>query len=435
MAATPPPTDAVKTATSSTGIPPPQSFVVPSFSTGAPGSLAMARLYRRRNKPLNRGAASHVIDAELTRPLSTPTPMSGLHAMLTPTPATHAGSTVLTHVGSAASGGPRIVIPLPAVLATATALSSKRPDATTAISSTPSSQQSPPSMLVDNEWFMLQSYPRDIQEFIATSFTLGLPSPMPRGGIIEATQQFLRQAYVMLEDIQVRIPIPSGLKSLFDRLVLTKSNQPVHPYGENEDVNNAYYVLAYVLSTQLWNRDEYGAKFHNYNEVTYPGVIVVTYLSRLTQWYKDLSQVLGIGGATGINYLRDGGRIEKTDDANIVSRPDRPKRNFLDSLPGMTNQLRIAASIATNRLTIQLDSLCSLEEFYALRDAVLNIPNLNREIVNEIVKNYNKTKFNSRDPRDSKIFTTRCLYLQGLLRRTISPDDVQAASKALEGDD
>lgn len=383
--------------------------------------------------PLSRGS-SHVIEEPMS---SFGGVQSGLQAMLMPTASTHPGATVLSHIG-VSSSGPRIVIPLPAALATATALMGGGivPTPIAGASGTTAAPAAPlPSMLIDSEWFMPQSYPPLLQQYISASFAFDLRPTSPIS-VIEVTQHFLRTAYTNRNALGLTIKIADGLKAIFDDLtsmVYTgKVGRPKHPYGESEATNTGYLVLAYVMSTILWTTDKNALTIRNYPEVTYPGVIMASIISRMVVWYHDVSAALGLLNSD-TPYLNAGGTLDVSDTSAVLNHADSDKSalnarrsQFINAVPSIAVVLKTAALFATKRLTLAPGDNCTKEQYKALQDAALNVKGLSKNIAREAII-LNAPVLGSSGNAQT-IMNTRCLFMQGLIRGTISPTDEVAAS-------
>lgn len=380
------------------------------------------QLYRHRVR-MSRGGGTTIDEPNLGLPAA----VSGLQAMLTPTLATHPGGTVLNSIGT--TTGPRIVIPLPAALATATAISSGTvvPTPITGAAGTAKSPEAPlPSMLIDTEWFYPQAYPKEIQQYLTTSFVFRY-RPSDPAKIVEDTQEFLRAAYRTLHDVGLDIKISDGLRQLFDEITSSDAaGNPLHRYNESEATSSFYLILAYVVSTVLWTSGA-GKQLRNYPAVTYPGVIMSCYVYRLTRYYNDVSKVMGLSSPIAVKpYLVSGGRTAATATARLLEHGE-PTRDLTlgeayQSIPPLTADLFIVAQYLTGRLTSTTN--CSQETYAALQQAALNVPGLDDVVV---AKNIGLDYPDKSNPLAQKIVDARCSYFLGLIQGKIRPDDESAA--------
>lgn len=412
------PANSMTDASGAAALPPLQDFTVP---TGVPPHR---ELYRRKDR-VSRGALHNVADASSMMGL--PTAKSGLEAMFTPTSATHSGGTIVTHIGSS-TAAPRIVIPLPAALATATAIATGQvvPTPITAASGTAAAPTAPlPSMLIDTEWFYPQAYPVELIPYLSNGFSFDLKPKTP-GEVIEITQEFLRDAYTLRSTVGLDFPVAPGLAKIFSEICKENDDgSPVHPYGESDATRNMYMILAYVMSTQLWTLG-FSRPARNYTEVTYPGVIIASYIYRASTYYVDIMNALGLKATEP--YLRSGGRARSTDTTVLrlfggteTLADPKPKMPAIIAIPTITRNLRISADYATGRQSST--TKCSTATYTALQDTALNVKGLADDVATTNVMILIPPKTN---PLRQQIMDARCSYYLGLIRKTIKPDDVSA---------
>jgi hypothetical protein len=371
-----------------TGLPPLQDITLPQ---GGPPHRA---LYRRRQS-----GVSHPIDEGPNPILGTGGVSSGLQAIMTPTLSTHGGGATIGHLGASMTG-PRIMIPFPAALLTASAMASDKliPTSVAGVAD----KGNTPSMMIDSEWFSIQAYPVEIRQYLATGFSF---DDMPRSAAetMEKTQGLLRKAYLYLDQVGLNLKIGAGFQQMFGELVKCDATKvkPLHPYNENPTTSNMYMVLAYVLSTLLWTA---GATkpLRDYPEVTYPGVIVASYVVRMTSYYKDLSKAVG-----GV-FLYGG--------PTASLNPTPKLGSAINSIPSITFSLRGSIDYVTGRKPADT---CSEAGYVSLQQAALNIKGINKKLV--------ELKIPPRtDPLGEKIRDARCKYYLGLVKGTIKPDDLSA---------
>lgn len=349
---------------------------------------------------------------------------SGLHAMLTPTNSTHPGGTTLSHIGTA-TAGPRIVIPLPAALTAATG------GVSTPIGTTPPPL---PTMLIDSEWFFLESYPPELRQYLATSYTFDVKPKQP-GEVVEMTAELLRNAYKCLKPMHLNIEIPEAFKVLFDDLTSDVKDvqppTPKHPYNESQATQTLYLVLAYILSVLLLKANGPGS-LRSYTEVTYPGVIIATYLFRLRTFYNDVSKKLGLSNT--VPYLTAGGRRNITETGSLMRIGDRSTSQSeplptaaINQIPLLATRLRIVTTYLNATPTPKFTS-CSFEDYYALQDAALNVKGI-RDLPPDslVVKTIMLKRQSAKtDPYAEKVGSARCTYFMALLNGTIKPEDERA---------
>lgn len=380
------------------------------------------QLYQKRQR-LTRGSSHRAPEAPGSG-LLTGSLGGGLAGMLTST-----AGTTLSHIGSSASA-PRIVIPLPAALATATHFSTGEviPTPVGGASGSPAKPESAlPSMLVDSEWFFIQSYPEELRQYLTTSFSFDLKPTSPVQ-IVELTWKMLVDAYNYASKINMDIKIADGLKTIFSKLVKVKDGKYEHPYTENEETRALYLILAYVFSTQLWLAG-YNLPLRNYPEVTYPGVIMASFVSRMKTYYLDLSKELGLSPT---QYKQDGGRLSSSDTSALLRHGQlasvknplasiEAKPAAILNIPRLALQLRRAADFATNRTTNTTN--CDELSYESLKDAALNMPGLDDVLASKILALKDP---DSKDPLSGKITDARCAYFLGIIKKTITPAAVLA---------
>lgn len=395
----------------SQGLPSLQDIVLPTGQTPP-----HRELYRRRVR-MSRGASNTIQEPNM----GLPTASSGFQAMLTPTPATHPGGTTLTSIGVAADA-PRIVIPLPAALATAVTTSSGT------VTPTPVGGQKPslPTMLVDSEWFYPQSYPAEIQQFLTTSYAFNY-RPSDPAKIVQDTQEFLRVAYLHLSDVGLDIKLSPALLQIFSQISSydDKTGKPKHVYEESPLTSNFYLIMAYVVSSILFAQGT-SRPLRSYSQVTYPGVIMASYVVRLTRYYNDLSAKMGITPTKP--YLRYGGRNAPTTEAALRSHGEETgadpaaRPEAYTAIPIITVLLFRAAQYATGRLTSTTN--CPADTYLALQDAALNVPNLSPTVAE---KNVLLDLPDPTNPLAQSIIDARCAYYVALITGKIRPDVEYAA--------
>lgn len=393
-------------------------------------STSTTALPAHRRVKISRGAR-HQIE-ESTGIMAGGATASGLQALLTPTLATQVGPTTLSHFGSTTNVA-RITIPLPAVLATATLMSKGSLTATSPLTKE-DLQKTPPTMMIDTEWFSVDAYPTVIRRYLASGFNFDL-KPSDPGSVVKDTQIFLRSAYANLDNVGLNIKIADAFKKLFDEILDTDTEggvgRPDHPYEESDLVANVYQVAAYVISKLLWNAKATNP-LRDYPEVTYPGVIMASYVGRLTRYYTDLSKIMKLDDPKSPKpYLPVGGRETQVDESLIKHLGDRKYKPVhllsyaVINIPLLTAQLRIAADYATGRKTDTKN--CSPMTYKALQDAALNVKGLDEKT---IVNNIYIMIPPSDNPLSDQIKDTRCSYFLGLIQNTIGPLDV---SKSVPG--
>ncbi len=389
-------------------------------SIEVPGGMPPHRAIYQRRERRSRGRLHEVPQAAG----NLPTAASGLQAIVTPTLATGPGGTTLTQIGSIAGGGPRLVIPLPAVLATATAMTTGSVSPTPAAIATAAASGTSdlPSIALDSEWFSIQAYPEVLRPYLSTGYTFDIMPTTP-GDWIAKTALFLRVSYNKLKVVGLELQLARGLRELFDELVKPgPGNTALHPYGENETTNNGYMILAYVLSTLLWKNGA-NRPLRNYTEATYPGVIVASYVQRLTAYYADLSKAMKLTNP----YLHAGGRGQTTD-TSVLKREDSLQSSVpaLNYLPIITGDMRMVAEYVTGRKP-SLVGDCDSDTYFALQDAALNVPNLSDAVAKKFIalKRPDRTA-----PGYQSTINTRCLLYYNLITGKMKPDDLIAGSTA-----
>ena len=387
------------------------------------GRAPHRELYQRRERR-SRGGEHHINEPNMGLPKAA----SGLQAMLT----TQSGG-IVNHLGTSTSG-PRLVIPLPAALATATAMAKGIivPTPVAGAAGTPASPNSPlPSMAIDIEWFNVTAYPPEIQQYLAIGWSFGL-KPTSAATIMETTQVFLRHAYTNLASIGLNIAISAGLTEIFNEVVQTNDDiyrTPKHPYGESEAVNNIYMIMAYVISTLLWTNGAH-RPLREYAEVTYPGVIMASYVRSLLVYYVDISNNMGLLGPSAPRpYLRGGGHTTSSPTSVMLYHGDTSALADLSGkdfaftmIPVIAHSLRIAAEYILGKKT--LTGSCDKPTYAALQDAALNVRNLDATVAKSTILFEYPDKTN---PVRQKIADTRCTYYLALIQKKIRPGDTAAA--------
>lgn len=405
---------------SETTLPEPQDIVVPSGS-------AMRASFKRRER-LSRGKQHTIEDASAA--VLTGGVGSGLQAMLTPTAATHAGGTILTHIGTSMVG-PRIVIPMPAALATVAAMvSGTGPASAPAVAG--AAPEPLPSMAVDTEWFSIEAYPVELRQYLVGSFTFDL-RPRSPSDVVELTAEMLRQAYRTLSKLGMGLKMAPGLVKIFKTVSADRNDKdkgPLHPYNESEATRTLYLMMAYVVSTLLWAADGPGA-LRKYPEPTYPGVIIASFVVRMAAYYRDVSAVLGLTTP----YLRAGGRRHLTDTTTLLHLRETAPVNQLArttgiiNIPAATLSLLTVLNYASGRVT-QIDP-CPGNVYSALQDGALNVKGVTDAVATQSIMLKIPPNTN---PLQQQIVNARCAYYVGLLRKTINPGDESAAAGIAGGE-
>jgi hypothetical protein len=291
-----------------------------------------------------------------------------------------------------------------------------------------------PSMAIDTEWFYPQAYPPEVRQYLATSWSFDV-RPKTAATIIEDTQEFLRHAYGDLPRVGLDIKIAAGLQEMFKELTFMDphTNVPKHPYSESEAVKTSYMVLAYVMSTLIWTNGGH-KPLRDYKEVTYPGVIASAYVYRMTTYYIDLSNALGLLGPNVAQpYIRGGGHTMSTMTDELLnhgtplehcSKQEYPNCSMsaLTAVPIITYILRLAAEYALGKKTDLTN--CSDALYAALQDAALNVKGLDDTIATANIMLQVPEQTN---PNAQRITDARCQYFLGLIQKKISPRDSSAA--------
>lgn len=242
----------------------------------------------------------------------------------------------------------RIVIPLPPIMASISAITTGRLVPTTDV----------PSILIDREWFFLDSYPRDLRSYLQKSgFTFQNSSSRSAEELMKNTQEFLRQAYLQRLKVGLNIPISQSYKEIFDELTKydTAGTTPAHRFEESEETRSLYLILAFVMCVLLW-RAAATQPLREYPEATYPGVLVSSYVARLEAYFLDISALPKI--------------LNKGDSYNPISTT--PKT--LDDIPRLTVAMRQVAELAYGKISLTPD-ICDDVKDGALKEAALNSQN------------------------------------------------------------
>lgn len=415
----------VPVSASTSALPPTQDILIPQS-----GAMPNHRTLYRQRSARSRGASHVIADGD---PLLGGVG-SGLHAMLTPTLATHSGGTILSHTGSSIAG-PRIVIPLPAALAVGTALapSGVVPTPIVGASGTAAVPTAAfPSMLIDSEWFFVQAYPVEIRQYLTTAYSFDVKPTSPED-VVEKTQELLRSTFRNLKAVGLTLEIGKGLKAIFDEVTAphpSDKKKPKHPFNESQETKNLYYILAYVVSNLLWVQGT-SLPIRNYPELTYPGVIVASFVVRMTGYYLDLSAKLKVGTTANPRpYLRAGGLKDITETSLLTQHGNLgsqqlPTLSAINSIPTITAGLKISAMFATGRSTISVNINCEKKTYAALQDAALNVPGLTPLVIEQILMKKEDSKTNL---LSDKIAAARCTFYAGLIQGTILPGDDAAAA-------
>lgn len=379
-------------------------------------------LYKQREKS-SRGA-NHVVPEST---INTGQPVGGaLQAIVA-----QSAATVISQMGNPSLGGPRIVIPIPAVLVTVTAIASGMPGALPA--GQPQDTAAPmPSLQLDSEWFFPQAYPQEIRQYLVSNYSFDL-RPQNSVDILEKTQTFLRQAYKRLPNVGLIFKMSSGFKTMFDELTAENNNIPKHPYTESDMVRNGYMILAYVMSTVLWNAGA-ASSIRQYSEPTYPGVIMASYVARLTGYYNDISKVLGL--SPDKPFLRRGILGQPTDSANIrsqggiIGKEIKPLSPAVINIPSITSEMMLLAQFATKRKTDPKECIDNPALYPALKEGALNVKGLDLNVAKTTIDLEAPPSTVDKALRE-QILTTRCTYFIGLITGSIKPSDTLLASPGL----
>jgi hypothetical protein len=278
---------------------------------------------------------------DITEPSANPRkPVAGLEAIMSS-----------GHHAIHSSTGIRISVPLPESILQESGLTQSKEK---------------PTLLLDTEWFFLDSYPKEIRPYIL-SFGNFDTRPSTSEEILKLTSNFLMEAYTLRNNIGLNVNPPKILDKPFGVLVEETGTGYVHKYGESEEINGVFISLAYVFSLMLLNA---GATLplRSYTEISYPGIIVASYVNRMTGYYNAITSSSDL--LKGKHFLTHG---------------VQQKSFSITHIPFYTNKLRITAEYITGRKIL---TSCDEELYEVLQESILNVKDLPRILSQKIASTH-----------------------------------------------